>query len=73
MLGDLRPGGVDLKQLVAVDRMPIAATLGAAPVGSTWRRLANAEDLDLDLGLNRLRDRQPGPLVRPPATRGRRQ
>lgn len=40
--------GLDLWQLVAVDRMPIAATLGAARVGSTWRELGALEDLDLD-------------------------
>ena len=45
--------GLDLEQLVAVDRMPIAATLGAAPVGSTWRELAAVEDLDLDFDLAR--------------------
>ena len=43
--------GLDLDQLVAVDRMPIAATLGAATVGSTWRELAAMEDLDLDFDL----------------------
>jgi endonuclease G len=43
--------GLDLDQLVAVDRMPIAATIGAAPVGSTWRKLTALEDLDLDFDL----------------------
>ncbi|TJY67184.1 DNA/RNA non-specific endonuclease [Arthrobacter sp. CAU 1506] len=43
--------GLDLDQLVAVDRMPIAATLGPAEVGSTWRKLNAAEDLDLDFDL----------------------
>ncbi|MEV7647829.1 DNA/RNA non-specific endonuclease [Arthrobacter sp. NPDC089319] len=43
--------GLDLDQLVAVDRMPIAATLGTAPVGSTWRKLNAVEDLDLDFDL----------------------
>ncbi|SFU11563.1 DNA/RNA non-specific endonuclease [Arthrobacter sp. ov118] len=43
--------GLDLDQLIAVDRMPIAATLGAARVGSTWRKLAAVEDLDLDFDL----------------------
>jgi endonuclease G len=43
--------GLDLDQLVAVDRMPIAATIGAAPVGSTWRKLTAPEDLDLDFEL----------------------
>jgi hypothetical protein len=28
--------------------MPVAATLGAAPVGSTRRELGALEDLDLD-------------------------
>jgi endonuclease G len=44
--------GLDLDQLVAVDRMPVAATLGAAPVGSTWRELGAVEDLELDFGLS---------------------
>jgi endonuclease G len=43
--------GLDLEQLIAVDRMPIAATLGAARVGSTWRLLGDVEDLDLDFDL----------------------
>ncbi|TSE15753.1 DNA/RNA non-specific endonuclease [Arthrobacter sp. KBS0703] len=43
--------GLDLDQLIAVDRMPIGATLGAATVGSTWRELGAAEDLDLDFDL----------------------
>ena len=43
--------GLDLDQLVAVDRMPIAATLGTARVGSTWRKLNAFEDLDLDFDL----------------------
>ncbi|MBT2550580.1 DNA/RNA non-specific endonuclease [Arthrobacter sp. ISL-65] len=43
--------GLDLDQLVEVDRMPIAATIGAAPVGSTWRELGTVEDLDLDFDL----------------------
>lgn len=43
--------GLDLDQLVEVDRMPIAATLGAARVGSTWRMLGVMEDLALDLDL----------------------
>jgi endonuclease G len=42
---------LDLQQLVAVDRMPIAATLGAARVGSTWREIHSPEDLDLDFHL----------------------
>ena len=44
--------GLDLGQLVAVDRMPIAAPLGSARVGSTWRELAAFEDLHLDFDLN---------------------
>jgi DNA/RNA endonuclease G (NUC1) len=43
--------GLDLDQLIEVDRMPIAATLGAAKVGSTWRKLGDVEDLDLDFDL----------------------
>ncbi|MDQ0864838.1 DNA/RNA non-specific endonuclease [Arthrobacter globiformis] len=43
--------GLDLDQLVEVDRMPIAATLGTAPVGSTWRELTDVEHLDLDFDL----------------------
>ena len=43
--------GLNLDQLVAVDRMPIAATLGTARVGSTWRKLNAVEDLDLDFDL----------------------
>ncbi|MBT2546907.1 DNA/RNA non-specific endonuclease [Arthrobacter sp. ISL-65] len=43
--------GLDLDQLSEVDRMPIAATIGAAPVGSTWRELGDLEDLDLDFDL----------------------
>ena len=44
--------GLKLGQLVTVDRMPIAATLGAARVDSTWRELASTECLDLDFDLN---------------------
>jgi endonuclease G len=43
--------GLDLDQLIEVDRMPIAATIGAAPVGSTRRKLTAVEDLDLDFDL----------------------
>jgi endonuclease G len=43
--------GLDLDQLVEVDRMPIAATLRAARAGSTWRELGALEDLDLDFDL----------------------
>lgn len=43
--------GLDLEQLIAVDRMPIAAALPTARPGSTWRQLHTAEDLDLDFDL----------------------
>ena len=43
--------GPDLDQLIEVDRMPIAATLGTARVGTTWRKLGALEDLDLDFDL----------------------
>ena len=43
--------GLNLGQLVEVDRMPITATLRAARVGSTWRELGAPEDLDLDFDL----------------------
>ena len=43
--------GLDLDQLVSVDRMPIAATLGSARVGTTWRELVSMECLDLDFDL----------------------
>jgi hypothetical protein len=33
-----------LYELAEVDRISIAATLGAAPVGSTWRELGALED-----------------------------
>jgi DNA/RNA endonuclease G (NUC1) len=44
--------GLDLDQLIAVDRMPIASELPTARVTSTWRRLLSPEDLDLDFDLN---------------------
>ena len=44
--------GLDLDQLVAADRMPIAAELPTARVTSTWRKLLSPEDLDLDFDLN---------------------
>jgi hypothetical protein len=44
--------GLDLDQLVAADRMPIARALTTAPVTSTWRRLNSPLDLDLDVDLN---------------------
>lgn len=44
--------GLDLDQLVAADRMPIAAELTTARVTSTWRKLLSPEDLDLDFDLN---------------------
>jgi endonuclease G len=43
--------GLNLNQLVEVDRMPIAATLGTARLESTWRKLGVVEDLDLDFDL----------------------
>lgn len=43
--------GLTLDQLVAADRMPIAAALPAARVTSTWRELRSPEDLDLDFDL----------------------
>jgi endonuclease G len=43
--------GLDLGQLVAVDRMPIAAALPSARVTSTWREIHAPEDLDLDFDL----------------------
>lgn len=43
--------GLDLDQLAAVDRMPIAAALPTARVTSTWRELHSPEDLDLDFDL----------------------
>ncbi|MGF9648884.1 DNA/RNA non-specific endonuclease [Pseudarthrobacter oxydans] len=44
--------GLDLDQLVAVDRMPIAAALPSARVTETWRELHSPEDLDLDFDLD---------------------
>lgn len=44
--------GLDLDQLVAADRMPVARALTTAPVTSTWRRLNSPLDLDLDFDLN---------------------
>ncbi|MFC9772554.1 MULTISPECIES: DNA/RNA non-specific endonuclease [unclassified Pseudarthrobacter] len=43
--------GLDLDQLVAVDRMPIAAALPSARVTETWRELHSLDDLDLDFDL----------------------
>lgn len=43
--------GLNLEHLMQVDRLPIAATLGAARVGSTWRELVSTECLDLDFDL----------------------
>jgi hypothetical protein len=40
-----------MDQLVAVDRMPIAAALPTARVTSTWSELYSLEDLDLDFDL----------------------
>ena len=44
--------GLDLDQLIAADRMPIASELPTARVTSTWRELLSPEDLDLDFDLN---------------------
>ena len=44
--------GLALKQLTAVDRMPIASTLPTARVASIWRQLRTPRDLDLDFDLN---------------------
>lgn len=44
--------GLDLGQLISVDRMPIAAELPTARVASTWRKLQSPEELDLDFDLN---------------------
>ncbi|SEQ59629.1 DNA/RNA non-specific endonuclease [Arthrobacter sp. OV608] len=43
--------GLDLDQLMAVDRMPIAAALPSARVTETWREVHSPEDLDLDFDL----------------------
>ncbi|MEG9249768.1 DNA/RNA non-specific endonuclease [Arthrobacter sp. Soc17.1.1.1] len=43
--------GLDLDQLVGVDRMPIAAALPSARVISAWRELSSPECLDLDFDL----------------------
>ncbi|MHA7191066.1 DNA/RNA non-specific endonuclease [Arthrobacter sp. MDT2-16] len=43
--------GLDIAQLIVVDRMPIAAALPSARVTSTWRELATPECLDLDFDL----------------------
>ncbi len=40
--------GLELEQLVGIDRMPIAAALPSARVTSTWRELTSPECLDLD-------------------------
>lgn len=44
--------GLDLAQLSAVDRMPIASTLPTARITTTWRELTSPEHLDLDFDLN---------------------
>jgi DNA/RNA endonuclease G (NUC1) len=44
--------GLDLDQLIAADRMPIASELPTARVTSTWRELLSPECLDLDFDLN---------------------
>jgi endonuclease G len=43
--------GLDLDQLIAADRMPIASELPTARVTSTWRELVSSECLDLDFDL----------------------
>jgi endonuclease G len=43
--------GLELAHLIALDRMPIAAALPSARIGSAWRRLHSPEDLDLDFDL----------------------
>lgn len=43
--------GLNLEQLVGVDRMPIATALPNARVTSTWRELTSPECLDLDFDL----------------------
>ncbi|MFC8523419.1 DNA/RNA non-specific endonuclease [Pseudarthrobacter sp. NPDC057230] len=43
--------GLNLDQLVAVDRMPIATALPSARVTETWRELHSPGDLDLDFDL----------------------
>ena len=50
--------GLDLDQLIAVDRMPIASALPTARAGSTWRQLHSADDLDLDFDVDE--DGEPG-------------
>ncbi|WP_104182275.1 DNA/RNA non-specific endonuclease [Arthrobacter sp. B0490] len=42
---------LDLAQLIAVDRMPIATALPTARITSTWRELSSPECLDLDFDL----------------------
>jgi DNA/RNA endonuclease G (NUC1) len=44
--------GLELEQLVEVDRMPITAALPSARVTSAWRELSSPECLDLDFDLN---------------------
>ncbi|PPB49862.1 hypothetical protein C4K88_04000 [Arthrobacter pityocampae] len=41
--------GLELEQLVEVDRMPIAAALVSARVNSAWRELSSPECLNFDL------------------------
>ena len=43
--------GLDLGQLTAVDRMPIAAVLPRARTGTVWRELTGVGDLDLGFDL----------------------
>ncbi|MCX2749931.1 hypothetical protein OOZ51_19270 [Arthrobacter sp. MI7-26] len=44
--------GLDLDQLIAADRPPIASELPTARVTATWQKLLSPEDLDLDFDLN---------------------
>ncbi|RJT77957.1 DNA/RNA non-specific endonuclease [Arthrobacter cheniae] len=43
--------GLELSQLIAVDRMPIASALRSASITSAWRELISPECLDLDFEL----------------------
>lgn len=45
--------GLDLAQLIGIDRMPIATSLPSARVTSAWRELTSPECLDLDFDLAR--------------------
>jgi hypothetical protein len=43
--------GLELSQLIAVDRMPIASALRSTSITSAWRELISPECLDLDFEL----------------------